>query len=38
VYNVVAITCHLEDIFDTSDPKTNERLNKVKRLLHVALE
>ena len=31
-------TCCLEDIYETLDPKTNERLNKAKRLLHVALE
>ena len=32
-YNMVAIACHLEDIFDMIDPKTNERVNKAKRLL-----
>jgi hypothetical protein len=37
-YNMVAAACCLEDIFDTLDPKTNERLNKVKRLICVALE
>jgi hypothetical protein len=37
-YNMAAITCRLEDISDTSDLKTNERLNKVKRLLRVTLE
>ena len=37
-YNLVIATYHLEDIFDTSDLKTNERLNEAKRLLHVALE
>ena len=37
-YNMAATACHLEDISDTPDPKTNERLNEVKRLLRVALE
>jgi hypothetical protein len=35
---MVASTCHLEDISNTSDPKTNEQLNEAKRILHVALE
>jgi hypothetical protein len=35
---MVVIACHLEDIFDMPDPKTNERLNKAKQLLHVALK
>jgi hypothetical protein len=30
--------CHLDDISDTPDPKTNKRLNEAKQLLHVALE
>jgi hypothetical protein len=38
VYNMAAAACHLEDIFDMPDLKTNELLNKVKRLLCVALE
>jgi len=37
-YNMVAIAYHLEDIFDTPDPKTNEWLNEVKRLLCITLE
>jgi len=37
-YNMADTTCRLEDIFDTSDPKTNERLNRAKRLLRIALE
>ena len=37
-YNMASVACGLEDIFDTSDSKTNERLNEVKRFLHVALE
>ena len=37
-YNMAAATCRVEDIFDTPDPKTNEWLNEVKWLLHVALE
>jgi hypothetical protein len=35
---MAAATCHLEDISNTSDPKTNERLNEAKRILHVTLE
>jgi hypothetical protein len=35
---MAAAACHLEDIFDMPDLKTNELLNKVKRLLCVALE
>jgi hypothetical protein len=35
---MVATACHLEDIFDTPDLKTNERLNEAKWLLHVTLE
>ena len=35
---MAAAACCLEDIFDTSDPKTNERLNEVKQLLYVTLE
>jgi hypothetical protein len=38
VYNMAATTCHLEDIYDMLDLKTNERLNEVKRLLRIALE
>ena len=38
VYNMVAATCHLEDISDMPDLKTNKELNKVKWLLHVALK
>ena len=30
--------CRLEDISDTPDLKTNERLHEAKRLLYVALE
>jgi hypothetical protein len=37
-YNMAATACCLKDISDTPDPKTNERLNKAKRLLRVALE
>jgi hypothetical protein len=37
-YNMAAAACHLEDISDTPDLKTNERLNKAKQLLRVALE
>jgi hypothetical protein len=35
---MVATASCLEDISDTLDLKTNERLNKAKRLLCVALE
>jgi hypothetical protein len=35
---MVAAACCLEDISKTLDLKTNERLNKVKRLICVALE
>jgi hypothetical protein len=35
---MAAAACHLEDIFDMPNPKTNERLNKMERLLRVALE
>jgi hypothetical protein len=35
---MVAAACHLEDISDTPDPKTNKWLNEVKRLLRVILE
>ena len=38
VYNMAAAACRLEDISDMPDPKTNERLNEAKRLLHVDLE
>jgi hypothetical protein len=37
-YNMAPVTCRLEDISDTSDPKTNEQLNEANRLLHVTLE
>jgi hypothetical protein len=37
-YNMATAACRLEDISDTPDPKTNERLNEAKRLLRVALE
>jgi hypothetical protein len=30
--------CRLEDISDTPNLKTNERLNEVKRLLRITLE
>jgi hypothetical protein len=29
-YNMAATTCHLEDISNTPDPKTNERLDEAK--------
>jgi hypothetical protein len=35
---MAATSCRLEDIFDTPEPKTNERLNEAKRLLHVIVE
>jgi hypothetical protein len=35
---MVATTCCLEDISNIPDPKTNEQLNKAKRLLYVAHE
>jgi hypothetical protein len=35
---MAAAACRLEDTSNTSDPKTNERLNEAKRLLRVALE
>jgi hypothetical protein len=38
VYNMAIATCHQEDISDTSDPKTNEWLNEMKRLLRIALK
>jgi hypothetical protein len=38
MYNMSVAACHLEDIFDMLDTKTNERLNEVKRLLRVALK
>ena len=37
-YNMAAAACHLEDISNMSDPKTNEQLNEGKRLLRVSLE
>ena len=38
-YNMAAAAAYrLEDISDTSDPKTDEGLHEVRRLLHVALE
>jgi hypothetical protein len=38
VYNMVTTACHLEDISNTPNLKTNEWLNEVKRLLRIALE
>jgi hypothetical protein len=35
---MAAAACRLKDISDTPDLKTNERLNEVKRILHLALE
>jgi hypothetical protein len=35
---MAATACRLEDIFDTSEPKTNEWLNEAKRLLRVTVE
>jgi hypothetical protein len=35
---MVVAACHLEDISNMSDPKTNEWLNEAKRLLRVALK
>ena len=35
---MAATACRLEDIFDTPDPKTNERLNEVKQPLRIALK
>jgi hypothetical protein len=37
-YNMAATACLLEEIYDTSDPKSNERLNEAKWLLCIALE
>ena len=37
MYNMAATRC-LKDISDTPHPKTNERLNEVRRLLRIALE
>lgn len=37
-YNMAAAACRLEDISDTLDPRTNERLHEVKQLLCIALE
>ena len=37
-YNMAAAACQLEDIFDTSDPKTNEWLHEARQLLYVTLE
>jgi hypothetical protein len=37
-YNMAVATCHLEDISDTPNPKTNERLHEARRLVHIALE
>lgn len=36
-YNMVSATCHLEDIFDTPDPKNNEQLHEARRLFRVSL-
>jgi hypothetical protein len=35
---MVVAACRLEDISDTSDPKTNEWLNEAKRLLRITLK
>jgi hypothetical protein len=35
---MAAAVCWLEDISDTPDSKTNERLHEARRLLHIALE
>jgi len=35
---MAAAAYHLENISDTLDPKADEWLNKVKRLLRIALE
>jgi hypothetical protein len=35
---MATVACHLEDISNTSNLKTNEWLNEVRWLLHVALE
>ena len=37
-YNMAGAAYHLEDTSDTPNLKTNERLNKAKRLLRIALE
>jgi len=37
-YNMAAAACHLENISDMPDPKTNKRLNEVKWLPRIALE
>jgi hypothetical protein len=37
-YNKATAACHLEDTFDTLDPKTNKQLHKARRLLRVAHE
>jgi hypothetical protein len=37
-YNMVATAYRLDDISDTLDPKTNERLHEAKRFLCVTLE
>jgi hypothetical protein len=35
---MAVVACHLEDISDTPDLKTNERLHKARQLLHVVLD
>ena len=37
-YNMAVVAYRLEDISNMPDPKTKERLNEVKWVLHVALE
>ena len=37
-YNMATAAYRLEDISNTLDPKTNERLNEAKWLLRVTLE
>ena len=37
-YNMASTASRLEDISDTPDPKTNERLNESKQLLRVTLK
>jgi hypothetical protein len=37
-YNMATTACHLEDISNMPDPKTNEWLNKAKCLLYIALK
>jgi hypothetical protein len=37
-YNMAAVACRLEDIYDMPDPKTSEHLHEAKRLLRVIPE